>query len=311
MTTETLPTIAFIGLGAMGLPMARNLARAGYALRGFDIRREMADQFAGETLAMASASPAECVDGADVAITILPTSDIVEKVAFGENGIASARLKPSLLIEMTSGVPERTRAIGERLAVNGIAVIDAPVSGGVARAASGELAIMVGGDVADMDRAQPILQVMGKTITHVGDLGAGQALKALNNLVSAAGLLIAAEAVWVAKKFGLDAERVVDVLNNSSGMNNSTRTKLKPFVLSGSYASGFGLDLMVKDLNIALDLAGSLHAQTPFAQACLAQWENAARVLGPGRDHTEIAKLAASLVGIDDADRLNNERKTT
>lgn len=295
----------------MGRSMAVNLAAAGYPLRVFDIRRDVADEFAANDRATAAGSPAQCADGADVVITMLPTSEIVERAALGEDGFAAAPTRPRLLIEMSSGAPERTRAIGERLAALGMMTIDAPVSGGVARAVSGELAIMAGGDPAGVDLATPILKVLGKTVTQVGGLGAGQALKALNNLVSAAGLLIAVEAVCVAKKYGLDAGRVVDVLNDSSGMNNATRTKLKPFVLSGTYASGFSLDLMVKDLNTALDLAGALGAQTPFGHACLDYWQNAARVLGPGHDHTEIARLAATLAGVDAAEPPGTERRTT
>lgn len=298
MTPAAPHTIGFIGLGAMGAPMARNLVQAGYALRIFDVRGDVAKTFADETGATAVSSAAMCVDGADVAITIVPSSDIVEQVCLGPNGISSAAIKPKLLVEMTSGVPEMTLDLGAHLSEHGIAIIDAPVSGGVARAISADLAIMVGGCDKNVELANPLLQAMGKTITHVGPLGAGQAVKALNNLASATGLLIASEAVWVARKFGLDPERVVDVLNNSSGMNNSTKNKFKPFILSETYASGFSLDLMVKDLRIAAGLSRSLGAKVPLADACLAQWEEALRQLGPGHDHTEVAKVSAQLVGI-------------
>ena len=298
MKTILPQTIGFIGLGAMGAPMARSLAQAGYVLRVFDVRSDVAKTFADETGATAVATAALCVDGADLAITIVPNSDIVQQICLGTDGISSAAVKPRLLIEMTSGVPDITVELGDRLSKYGVAVIDAPVSGGVARAVSADLAIMVGGSDKDVELATPVLQVIGKTITHVGPLGAGQAVKALNNLASATGLLIASEAVWVARKFGLDPERVVDVFNNSSGMNNSTKNKFKPFILSETYASGFSLDLMVKDLRIAVGLSESLGAEVPLAVACLAQWEEALLQLGPGHDHTEVAKVSAERVGI-------------
>lgn len=290
--------IGFIGLGAMGAPMARNLIKAGHTLRVFDARSEALTEFSSATGAAAAESAAVCADGADLVITILPNSEIVRHVCLGPNGIVSAEHPPRLLLEMTSGAPDVTRELGERLAEHSIAVIDAPVSGGVARAITAELAIMLGGFEDDIERAHPVLQAMGTSITHVGPLGAGQAVKALNNLASATGLLIASEAIWVARKFGIEPERVVDVLNNSSGMNNSTRTKFKPFILSETYASGFSLDLMVKDLRIAVGLAQSLGAQVPLAAACLAQWEDAQKRLGPGHDHTEVAKVSAELVGV-------------
>jgi 3-hydroxyisobutyrate dehydrogenase len=290
--------VAFVGLGQMGWPMAANLAKAGLTLRVVDRNPEAVAGFVAANGGSAHATPAEAAEGADLAITIVPTSKIAEEVIVGVGGIASATHAPSLVVEMTSGQPQHTRAIGQRLASRSIRMIDAPVSGGVVRAKSGELTIMLGGQAAACDEAMPVLRHMGKAITRVGDLGSGQALKALNNLCSAAGLLIAGEVVAVAQRFGLDPQTVVDVLNDSSGMNHALKTKFKPFVLSGTYGSGFSLDLMVKDLGIALELAQDLQAQTPFAQACLERWRHAGMELGPGRDHTEITRVSASLAGL-------------
>lgn len=291
-------TIGFIGLGAMGLPMARNLAQAGYNLSVFDVRDAVASEFAKEFRARLADSPAEAANGADIVVTIVPTSGIVEQVVFDANGIANASVKPRLLIDMTSGQPKYTQKIGAQLAALDIAMIDAPVSGGVGRAVAGTLAIMVGGEAVQLESARPVLECMSGSISHVGPLGAGQALKALNNMASAAGLLIASEILWVAKKFGLNPERVIDVINSSSGMNNSTKTKVKEFILSGSYASGFSLDLMVKDLGIAVEVAQALDAEVPFATECLRLWKAANAELGVGHDHTEIAKVSANLVGL-------------
>lgn len=297
-------SVGFIGLGAMGWPMAAHLAKAGVLGRVYDARREACENFSKEFNIQIATSAKDCAEGMQTIITIVPTSTIVKEVLCGAQGVMQASQKPSLVIEMTSGEPVATRSIADELSNAGISMIDAPVSGGVTRAKSAELAIMIGGEAKDIAAAKPLLELMGKTLTHVGPVGAGQALKALNNLASAAGLLVAAEAISVAKRFGLNADLVVDVLNNSSGMNNSTKTKFKPFILSGTYGSGFGLDLMVKDIGIALDMAESFGAEVPFSQACLAQWKRAQSELGSGKDHTAIAGLAASRVGVNLSEHL-------
>jgi 3-hydroxyisobutyrate dehydrogenase len=156
---------------------------------------------------------------------------------------------------------------------------------------------MAGGDDAALDRADPVLRAMGTTIHRCGPVGAGQAMKALNNLVSAGGLLIAVEALLIGQRFGLDPALMVDVLNASTGMSNSTQKKLKPFVLSRQFNAGFGLDLMAKDLSIALEVGREAGAATPFAALCREMWSAAAAVLGPGQDHTAIARFSEQLAG--------------
>jgi 3-hydroxyisobutyrate dehydrogenase len=297
-TNITPMKIAFIGLGQMGAPMAARLIAAGHELRVVDRSADALNAFTSANKAQVFSTPALAAEGVDVAITIVPTSNIVKDVILGSSGIASANRAPNLIIEMTSGQPAITSSIGQELAQKNMQLIDAPVSGGVTRARSGELAIMVGGEIASFARALPVLESMGKAITHVGELGSGQALKALNNLCSAAGLLIASEVVSVAQRFGLDADNVVDVLNASSGMNHALKTKFKPFVLSQTYGSGFSLDLMVKDIGIAMDLAQELKSDIPFAAACFERWKFAAKHLGAGRDHTEIARVRAELAGL-------------
>jgi 3-hydroxyisobutyrate dehydrogenase len=178
-----------------------------------------------------------------------------------------------------------------------VTLVDAPVSGGVPRAKTGDLAIMTGGDAAALDRVHPVLEAMGTTIHRIGGVGAGQAMKALNNLVSAGGFLMAVEALLIGQKFGLDPGTMTDVLNASTGMNNSTQKKLKQFVLSRSFDSGFGLDLMVKDLTIALDVGRDGAVPTPFSALCREMWASAAAMLGKGQDHTAIAQLSEALAG--------------
>jgi len=291
--TVALPRIGFIGLGRMGQPMAARLAGAGYRLALLDRIPGLAAATARKLGAQAPADARSLAQGSDVILTILPTSADVEAV-LGDGLLAGIR-PGALLIEMSSGLPERSRHFAGLLRQAGARFIDAPVSGGVTRAVTGELSIMVGGDAQDIERARPILAAMGTTILPTGPVGSAHAMKALNNLCSAAGLLIAAEALMIGKRAGLDPALMVDVLNVSTGMNNATQKKLKQFVLSRKFDSGFGLDLMVKDLSIALDVAQQGGTPAPFAEQCRAIWASAAAALGPGRDHTEIARLVEQL----------------
>lgn len=287
-------TIGFVGIGNMGWPMAANLVRAGFEVGVSDAAGGRAAQFAAEVGGRAGHSAADVASGADVLITILPTSAQVSAVVSETTGTLG---RGCLVVDMTSGQPEVTRGLAERLARDGVAMIDAPVSGGVGRARSGELAIMVGGSDADVARADPVLRALGTSLHRCGGVGAGQATKALNNLVSAAGFLISVEALLIGQQFGLDPEVLVNVLNASTGMNNTTKSKIIPFVLSRGFDSGFGLDLMVKDLGIALDVGKSTGTATPFAALCRELWASAGRALGPGLDHTEIARFSELLAG--------------
>ena len=283
-----LPTISFIGLGNMGFPMATHLAAAGYPLLVADLRPAQVEHFAAAHPTAVVRPLSAVSETSGLTITMLPNIGIVREVMLGLNGLAFSMPPGALLIDMSSSSPPGTIALGADLARHGISMVDAPVSGGVPRAITGELTIMAGGEAADVDRCEPILKAMGKTIFRTGKLGTGQAMKALNNLCSAAGLLIAAEAVRAGRSFGLDGELMIDVLNASTGQNNSTLRKFKPFVLPKRYEAGFGLDLMLKDISAALDLATSEGLQTPFTKCCVEIWNEARQVLGPGHDHTAI-----------------------
>lgn len=286
--------VAFLGIGNMGWPMAANLVKAGFEVTVADVVPGRADAFAAETGGKAAASPAEAAKGVDCVITIVPTS---KQVAEAVEAVLPALAKGTLVIDMTSGQPGRTREIACMLAGHGVAMIDCPVSGGVPRARTGQLAIMAGGDEADLDRAEPVLNAMGTSIHRCGPIGAGQAMKALNNLVSAGGYLIGIEALLIGQRFGLDPAKMVDVLNASTGMNNSTQKKFKEYVLSRRFDAGFGLDLMVKDLSIALEVGRETTTPTPFAALCREMWASAAALLGPGADHTAVAKLSEQMSG--------------
>lgn len=286
--------VGFIGLGAMGWPMAARLVEAGYDVAAADAVAGRAEAFARDVGGVACASAADAARDAAFVVTMLPTSRQVEAVLAEAS---PALVRGALVIEMTSGQPAATRRMAEALAADGVGLVDAPVSGGVPRATDGTLAIMAGGEAAALDRAEPLLLAMGTTIHRVGAVGAGQAMKALNNLVSAGGFLIAVEALLIGQRFGLDAGVMVDVLNASTGMNNSTQKKLRQQVLSREFAAGFGLDLMVKDLSIALEVGRDTATPTPFAALCREMWAGAAGLLGPGQDHTAIAQLSERLAG--------------
>lgn len=290
--------IGFVGIGNMGWPMAARLVAGGHNVQVHDISAARSRQFVTEIGGSAAGGLGELAATSDIVITILPTSDQVEAVLFGPGDALGSRLRPgTFVVDMTSGQPARTIAFGERLTAMGVAMIDAPVSGGVARAETGELAIMAGGETAMLDRCRPVLERMGTTILSTGPLGSGQAMKALNNLVSAGGFLIAAEALLIGKRFGLDPATMVDILNVSSGSNNSTQKKFKQFVLSDKYDSGFALALMAKDLGIALELAHQNGVETPFAEHCREIWAEASAALGTTADHTELARFAARRSG--------------
>lgn len=290
-----LPAIGFVGIGSMGWPMVSLVRKAGYPVTLLDADQSRAEQLAKEIDAVVAKSGKALAEASDIIITILPTSDIVRAVLQGDDGILAGLQSDAVIVDMTSGVPSTTRQLAELAQKAGGHLVDAPVSGGVPRAKTGELSIMFGGDAQLLERVRPVLGCMGTAIEHTGDVGSAHAMKALNNLVSAGGFLIGVEALMVGKRFGLSPEKMVDVLNASTGMNNSTQKKFKQFVLSGKYNAGFGLDLMVKDLSIALGIARETNTPTPFSALCREMWAASAQMLGPGQDHTAVAKLIETM----------------
>ncbi|QKI68808.1 NAD(P)-dependent oxidoreductase [Achromobacter xylosoxidans] len=301
--SASLERAGLIGIGSMGWPMAARLAQAGYAVTVYDAVPGQADRFAQEVGGQAAATCAALAAQSDIVFTMLPTSAIVEQVLSGEQGVLAGLQPGSVVVDMSSGVPAHTQRLAQAVAAAGSQMVDAPVSGGVPRARSGELAIMFGGPAATLERVRPALSAMGTSITAVGEVGSAHAMKALNNLVSAGGFLIGVEAMLIGQQFGLDPEVIVDVLNASMGMNNSTQKKFKQFVLSRQFNSGFGLDLMVKDLGIALGIATDTGTPTPFAALCRELWAAAGKTLGKGQDHTAVARLSEQLAGVELAAR--------
>ncbi|MEO8626640.1 MAG: NAD(P)-dependent oxidoreductase [Betaproteobacteria bacterium] len=289
--TSTTQKIGFIGVGMMGYPMASRLHQARYTLMLLDAVPATVKRFIDAHPGAIATSSAEELAAADVVITMLPNSDIVDATVLGatnQRGLVDILQDGATVIDMSSSQPMRSKSLANALRERGLHFLDAPVSGGVKRAVDGSLAIMVGGEQTQFDAQAALFKEMGKVVTHVGPAGAGHAVKALNNYVSAAGLVAAAEALLVAQKFGLDPAIVTDVFNNSTGKNNSTENKAKQFMLSGAFNSGFSLQLMAKDLGIAMNLGESVGRSMPLGRETLRLWSDAAVKLDMTADHTEM-----------------------
>jgi 3-hydroxyisobutyrate dehydrogenase len=295
MANEFAPpeTIGFVGLGNMGAPMARRLAGAGYRLIVADAVPAAVEKFRAGTKADVAASLKDLGAACRLVITMLPDGKIVRSVLMGEGGIAAGLTPGAIVIDMTSASPVGTRELGVELAARGISLLDAPVSGGVGRAAEGKLSIMAGGDPEVLARCKPILETMGQVFL-TGAAGSGHAMKALNNYLSAANLAIAAEAVLAGERFGLDPDLMIRIFNASTGRNTATDHKYPKFVLPRTFDSGFSLGLMAKDLRLALELANDSGSPTDLLKMTVDMWAKAEQQLGFRADNTEIVKYLES-----------------
>ena len=288
--------IGFAGIGAMGTPMAGNLARAGYKVVAFDLDAARTEKLAGEHGVAVAASLAELGAASDIIITMLPDGKAVRTALCGNsdgfsNCILERAKNNTLVIDMSSSSPMGTRELGDVLAKRGLQFIDAPVSNGVKGAVAATLSIMVGGDRDIFERVKPMLEKMGSQIYFAGPLGAGHAIKALNNYVSAAGLIAASEAMHAGEAFGIDPNVIVDIINTSSGMNNTTKNKCKQYMLSGTYNAGFSAGLMAKDVRTALEIAEAMQTSTAFAKPTAEVWNAMEQKLGFIADHTEMHRF--------------------
>jgi 3-hydroxyisobutyrate dehydrogenase len=301
MTSAGAEQIGFVGLGRMGTPMARHLARAGHELTAFDIRPEVTERFCAEF----GAKPARQLSdlaGCTVVITMLPTSRDVEAVLTGGEpgaGLALQLTEGSLVIDCSSSDPLATRQLGEKLAVRGIRTVDAPVAGGVVFAEDGTLDILVGGEEADIARAEPIVLAFGKAVRRCGDLGSAHAMKLLNNFVNAQALITYIEAMGVGAKFGIDREvMVAALLSATTGRNHPFEKKFINQVIPRKFASGMALGLISKDVGLAHALASRLDAWSPVLHLTAGLWAEAGRELGAGVDQTEVVRLWEKRLGV-------------
>ena len=276
-------SIGFVGLGAMGSVMAPLPVKAGYSVIGFDPATKL-DKSSG----ICSASGLEDLISCDAVILMLPDGTTVANVA---TSLANAGFK-GLVIDMSSSHPRGTIALGEQLVKKSIRLIDAPVSGGQKKAAIGTLMIMAGGEKEDLDKIMTLLECFG-SVAHVGPLGTGHAMKALNNYVSAAGLLASMQALATAQSLGIHPATFAKVINGSTGRNNTTEVKLESFIISRSYTSGFSLQLMAKDVDIASELITNAGFGAPTTVALNSYLTSAVETLDADIDHTGLYEMVS------------------
>jgi len=288
-----MATIGFIGLGNMGLPMALNLMRAGHAVKGADVQAAAVERFAAAGGKGVKAIADAC-HGADAIITMLPAGEQVRAVYLGDAGLIANVRPNTLLIDCSTIDVETARAVGRAAEMEGLTMVDAPVSGGVSGAQSATLTLMVGGTEKAFARAKPILEAMGKTIVYAGGSGNGQAAKICNNLILGVSMIVVSEAFLLADKLGLDAQRLFDIASKSSGQCWSL-TNYCPVAgpvssspANRNYQPGFTAAMMLKDLRLARDAARSVRATSPLGAGAVALYERFAEEYDAGKDFSAI-----------------------
>lgn len=280
-------TVGFVGLGNMGRPMARNLRQAGFDVVAFDIDPAVSAAFVEEFGGAAATAPAD-FGSVEAIVTMLPDGKVVAQALLEAGGIADGLPEGTIVVDMSSSSPLDTRETGLALADRGLGFVDAPVSGGIARADTGELTLMVGGDDPEaIERVRPILEVLGGKIVLTGPLGSGHAMKALNNFCGAASYVATAEALAIGQQFGLGSDVMISVLSTSTGRSFNTDVVFPEEVLTGRYATNFALSLLAKDVGIAASLAASSGMETPAVELTSRRWAQALATLGPGHDQSE------------------------
>lgn len=289
--------LAFLGLGAIGTPMAVHLARSGRDLRVWNRTADKAIAFAAAHGVSRAASPADAVRGAEVVITCFPVSGDVEALLDGPDGLLAGLASGTVLVDCTSGDPATSRRIAARLAERGVGFLDAPVSGGVAGAEAGTLTIMVGGDAATLERVREVLGIFGKKIVHCGDVGAGDAVKAVNNALLALHIWSTAEGLAALRKAGVDPAVALDVINTSSGRSNASMNLFPERVLTGAFPRTFRLALLDKDVGIAAQVAREQRVPAPLLQLTAELFQAAHAELGEEADHVETVRWVERLAG--------------
>jgi 3-hydroxyisobutyrate dehydrogenase len=282
--------VGFVGLGTMGGAMAANAARAGFEVSAWNrtVGRDVDLHELGVSIAESAAAVAAA---SDVVITIVSDTPDVEAVLFGPEGVAAGAATGTLVVDMSTISPSATRDFAERLAKQGVAMLDAPVSGGSEGAKKGTLSIFVGGEASDLERARPVLESLGTTITHVGPIGAGQAVKAVNQVILAGTYLGVAEGIVLALKAGLDVEQVVGALSGGAAQS-WVLTNRSGRMTDNEYPLGFKVSLHRKDLGIGLAMARELGASLPVASLCEAL---EAGLIGQGHADDDMSAVARSI----------------
>lgn len=291
----TKPQIGFIGLGIMGHPMASNILQAGYPLTVYNRTRSKTDELVSRG-AKVSESPAQVAAVSEIVITIVSDSPDVEEVVAGSQGVLEGVQPGSIVVDMSTISPEVERDLNQKLSARKCTLLDAPVSGGDVGAKNATLAIMVGGDKEAFERVRPVLEVMGKSITHCGPVGCGQLTKLCNQILVSVTLLAVSEALVFARKSGLDAQIMVDAVKGGAA-GSWQLANLGTRIVARDFAPGFMVDLVQKDLRIILAMAESAGAALP-ATAVVHQLFRSAQVHGDGAQGTQsLAKVLEKLSG--------------
>lgn len=281
---------AFLGLGAIGAPMARHLAAKFAGTRIWNRTAAKAAAFVTHHGGVHAATPAEAARDADVVITCFPVSRDVESLLDGPDGLLAGLKQGSTLVDCTSGDPATSQRIAARLAERGIGFLDAPVSGGVVGAEAAALTVMIGGDAATLERVRPALDAFGKRIVHCGPVGAGDAVKAVNNALLAQHIIGTAEGLMALERAGVDPALALDVINNSSGRSNASMNLFPERVLTKAYPRTFRLALLDKDVGIALQVARDAGVTAPMLELASQRYRDAHAAMGEEADHVEIVK---------------------
>jgi 3-hydroxyisobutyrate dehydrogenase len=291
--------VAFLGLGDIGTLIASHLTRDPFELVVWNRTASKAENFAASHTARVAVSPSDAVRGAQVIITCLPSSVEVEAVLHGEGGMLESMAKGAVMIDCTSGDPPTSRSIAAELGGRGVEFIDAPVSGGTTAARSGTLTVMWGGEVTVFERVRAVIEAFGKKIIHAGPVGAGDALKAVNNALLAVHILSTAEGLAVLVKAGVDPKIALDVINASSGRSNSSENLIPQRVLTRAFPRTFRLALLDKDIGIASVMAEDLGVNTPIISLTAERFHSARELLGEDVDHVEAVKIIERENGVE------------
>src|SRR4051794_12751648 len=282
--------VGFIGIGNMGAPMAGHIVKGGHDVTVYDVDAAKVASFASTHGCRGGKTPAD-LGASDLVITMLPDGHVVRSVIAGDAGLARHLQRGAVFIDMSSSDPVGTRTLGAELKGLGITMLDAPVSGAVPRATLAKLAIMIGGDdQAVIERAKPVLGLMGDRLFETGGLGSGHAMKSLNNYIAAATFAASAEALLIGQRFGLDPATMFDIINVSTGRSFVSEMVMKEHVVTGKFATGFTVGLLAKDVAIAADLGRAMKLDAPVLRLVKDRWAQARDQLGASRDNAEAVK---------------------
>lgn len=290
--------VGFIGLGAIGRPIAVHLARR-YDLVVWNRTRARAESFGQETGAAVAATPRQAAAGRELVFTCLPNSPEVESILDGPDGLAAGLQPGAILVDLTSGIPAASRRIAERLAERDIGFLDAPVSGGTAGAEAGTLTIMVGGEAEQFERVRPVLEAFGRRIVRVGPVGAGHALKAVHNMLIAVNVFALGEGLTTLARAGVTPRVALEVINNANGRSFVSEKLVPERVLTGLWPRTFRLALLDKDVDIARTLAAEEGVEAPLLETVSELLHRARATLGEEADHVEAIRMHERQAGVE------------